>query len=95
MIPELSTFTPAAIRRSLQTAFALLVLSAGAWADTVVLADPFSITGAVSDTNINTDIPARQRAQVESPEVQPHHCRVRQRRPEWSLQLPRAESREA
>ncbi len=57
---ELSLFTPATIRRSLRTAFALLAFSTGAWADTVVLADPFTITGAVSDTNLNVDIPARQ-----------------------------------
>ncbi len=60
MIPEFSIYTFAAIRRSLQAACALLAFSTIAWADTVVLADPFSITGGANDTNINVDIPARQ-----------------------------------
>ncbi len=50
----------AAIRRSLKAAFALFALSAGALADVTQLADPFTITGAANDTNINVNIPARQ-----------------------------------
>ena len=60
MIPEFSIYTLVAIRRSLQAACALLAFSTSAWADTVVLADPFTITGGANDTNINVDIPARQ-----------------------------------
>ena len=40
--------------------FALHVWASGAIADVVQFADPFTITGASSDSNINVNIPARQ-----------------------------------